>query len=104
MSVTIYTGDVEKCRVISLMECPACGDSFDFFSATLSMSVTVGDKVFVCPKHGPALIIEEEIRVQTSLKKAVDNHRGHVINGQQMVKKSLVLEKMGTKLETVLSL
>ena len=104
MNVTIYTGDPDKCRVISLVECPACGDSFDFFSAVLSQSATVGDQVFVCPKHGPVLTVEEEVIVQTCLRRAVDDPRGHVLNGRQVVKKSLVLEKMGKKLDTILSL
>ena len=104
MPITIYTGDPEKCKVISLVECPACGTSFDFFLAVLATSATVGDRIFVCPKHGLTLTVEEEVMVQTCLQKAVDNKHGHVLNGRHMVKKSSVLEKMGKKLDTILSL
>lgn len=86
MATVIYTGNPNKCKVIHLMECPACGDAFEFLEGRDIYSHTVGDKVTVCAKHSE-FTAGEEIRVQTSLDKALKRPGGHVTVAGKVVKK-----------------
>ena len=96
MPVIINTGDKERCRTIHLIECPVCSESFEVVDGVYQFSATIGERVLVCPKH-TELSVAEEVRVQTSLKKALDNKRGHVMLGGRMVKKSVFLEGVDDK-------
>lgn len=104
MAVNIYTGDPHLCRVVHLVECPACGSAYEFMDAISVPSVTLGDEVWVCPKHGKAFSAEEEAWIQDSLQRALSHGRGHVMRGRRMAKKSVLLAKMGKGLDEVLKL
>lgn len=102
MPVIIHTGDEQKCRVVHLMECPACHQSFETAEGVYQPSATLGEKVLVCAKH-TILTGVDEVHIQTSLRKALDHKRGHVMKAGKLVKKSQLLEKIDNKkLETVI--
>ena len=88
MPVVIYTGDERRCRTVNLLECPACGGTFETMEGTFSTSATLGERVLVCRGHGKALTAEEEVKVQDAFQRAIDHPRGHVQKGQKLVKKS----------------
>jgi ubiquitin len=94
MSTIIYTGDAQKCRVQNLMECPACGETYELIDGHFAESVTIGDKVSVCPSHGKTLSPVEEVKVQDALQRAMDCERGHVQQNQKLVKKSVLLAEV----------
>ena len=103
MPVIIHTGDEQKCRVAHLIECPACHQSFEVVDGVYQFSVTLGEEVLVCPKHTMITPVEETC-IQTSLQKAIDHKRGHVLNGGRLVKTSALLKKIDSKkLETVIN-
>jgi len=94
--VVIKTGDSDKCKVIDLIECPVCFESFSVLDGVYQYSATIGAKVLVCPKHSE-LTVNDEINVQVSLKKAMDNKRGHVLKDGVMVKRHYLLDKLSDK-------
>lgn len=91
MPTVIYTGDPQKCRVVNLMECPACGETYELVDGHYAESATLGDRVLVCPSHRKVLTPAEEVQVQDALQRAIDCPRGHVQQNQRLVKRSVLL-------------
>ena len=92
MSTFIDIGS-EKSQVIFLYECIICGDQFDLEKGNMVKSETIGDKVCVCGKH-KELTVEDEIAIQTSLKRTLESPEGRItVNGRE-VKKTVYTEKI----------
>ena len=92
MPTTIYTGS-DCCRVVNLIECPACGKTMEVANAPYVYSITVGDSIKCCNAHRSQkeFTPEEEVRVQDSLKKALGHKRGHVLVGKKLIKSSVLM-------------
>lgn len=98
MATVIYTGS-DKCKVINLMECPICTDSFEVATAVYVDSTTIGDSVMVCPKHtNRNLTVDEELAIQNALKASIDNSKGHILQKGKLVKKSKMLGLVETSI------
>lgn len=86
MSTTICTGS-EKCRVVNLVECPACHNEMEIAYSVYVYSHTIGDRVCVCRRHlGKDFTAAEEIEIQKSADTAQLNKRGHILKDGVLVK------------------
>ena len=93
MPTTIYTGS-DQCRVMNLIECPACGKTMEVAGAPYVYSNTVGDSIKCCRAHRDQkeFTPEEEVRIQTSLEAAIKNKRGHILAGSKLIKSSALMK------------
>jgi len=91
--LTIRTGDDEKCRTYTYLECPACGDKFDLPRGNYKYSATLDARVLVCEKHTQAFDVTEELFLQESLQKALKSPRGAVTKDNKLLKISDSLKK-----------
>lgn len=92
MPTIIMTGDPQKCRTITLLECVACGEAYNLLDGKLVPSITLDDSVSVCAKHGKALTAAEEVRVQDCLKRAIDCDDGYVQANGVILKNPKIME------------
>jgi hypothetical protein len=90
--MVIYTGSA-KCHVRSMLECPACGDEFDFLDGICLYSQTVKAELNICAKHAGQKMLRqvEEDQVKRSYEQALQNPRGHIIDNGRFVHVGKVL-------------
>ena len=103
MPTILYTGDDSKCRVIHLMECPACSRTFEVTEGKFVYSDTIGDTIRVCTAHEKAFCGDEEACIQAALQKCINHDRGHIQKDGKLIKKSVLLERVPKKfIETLI--
>ena len=94
MSILITTGDPQKCIQINYQECPACGERFEMIEGVYLHSATLDDRVLVCPAH-TKLTVEDELRIQDALQRALTHDRGRVQKDGVLLKLSKALKEIG---------
>jgi len=91
MPTIIYTGDPKKCRQINLIECPVCGLAFEVTDGPYLHSNLLDSDVKVCPNH-QILTLEDELKIQEALQRALAHPNGRVQKDGRLVKRCVTLE------------
>lgn len=98
MPVIIYTGDPKKCKQVNLLECPVCEDSFELLEGVYVRSALLDSDLKVCAKHD-VLTVEDELKVQSAIQRAIKHPRGHITKDQKMLKRCALLEAANYKIK-----
>ena len=91
MPTIIYTGDPDKCKQINLIECPVCGRAFEVTDGPYLRSALLDSDVKVCPDH-KLLTVDDELKIQDALQRALAHERGRVQQDGKLVKRCKLLE------------